>query len=136
MRIVLMIVAVLLMVSCTSDGGQTKKMTAAEYAQAVCFEEELSDDATWGNFANLLEGAIETYKELNPPSELQEYHKAADALAKAALKVAKDKPRDDVMNAFEMMGEADLMVLGMAVGTIQEGLSPDNQTILEAAGCD
>ena len=136
MRIVLMVVAILSMVACASDGGQTKKMTATEYAQAACFEDELSDDATWGNFANVLEEAVETYKELNPPSELGEYHKAADALAKAALKVARDKPRDDVMNPFEMIGEADLMVLGMAVGTIQEGLSPDNQKILEAAGCD
>ena len=136
MRIVLMLVAVLFMVSCTSDGGQTKKMTVAEYAQVACFEDELSDDATWGDFRNGLDEAIKAYEEVNPPSELQEYHKAADALAKAGLKVVKDKPQSEIMNPFEMFGEEDLMMLGLAVGAVHEGLSPENQRILEAAGCD
>ena len=136
MRIILMAVLVLLLASCSSDGAQAKKMTVAEYAQAACFEEDLADNATWGDFANLLEGAVKTYKEVNPPAKLQEYHDAANALAKAAHEVARDKPQGQVMNAFEMMEEADLMVLGMTVGTIQEGLSPEDQRILEAAGCD
>lgn len=116
----------------------TENDPIAEYAQLACagdLEDDSPDDATWGDAVERMEEVIDVLEGITPPAELRDYHNASVALSKRVLDFAKDKPEDELLNQFEMLGTPEFMVLAMTVGSLQDELPDDVRDEFVQAGC-
>lgn len=116
----------------------TENGQIGQYARLTCAADSADDipnDATWGDYVELLEEAIDLQENITPPAELRDYHNAGVAAAKSVLDLAKDKPKDDPLNQFEILGAPEVMVLAMAVGSISDEFPDDVREEFVKAGC-
>ena len=124
--------------SVPTQSVSTENGSIAEYARWTCGSdgpEDLPDDATWGDYVEMLEESLDTVEDIVPPAELRDYHNAGVAAAKSALDFAKGKPKGDALNQFEMWGAPEVMVLGMAVVSLQDEFPDEVRDEFIKAGC-
>ena len=79
-------------------------------------EQELADDATFGDFSSLFAAEADSLEALTPPAQLSEWHMLAIKSYRTVQAILDLQPKDDVI------GFADFILIAAAAGDLEEKL--------------
>ena len=101
---------------------QATEALAAQFTVGAIDQNQMaqSDDLTFGNMAEMLAAAVDSYSELEPPQELQDYHGAWLAIAEVLLDHVRTRPSQESFLE-ELMGH----YLTVFIAAMEIGLDPD-----------
>ena len=131
-------VAALLLLATACSGNEP--LTFEEYV-AWCAEQQESDDLslpelgpmTWGEATDLLEERLDDLTSVDPPEEVEEYHRGSIAAWQAMVAATRAEDESETFNAFTFLA-AGLIAAGIAEEA-RESLSNDARSALQDAGC-
>ena len=131
-------VAALLLLATACSGNEP--LAFEEYV-AWCAEQQESDDLslpelgpmTWGEATDLLEERLDDLASVDPPEEVEEYHRGSIAAWQAMVAATRAEDESETFNAFTFLA-AGLIAAGIAEEA-RESLSDDARSALQDAGC-
>ena len=116
--------------SCSDD-----TLSLAEYV-ALCDREVESDDETWvtfGEYANYIEEVYDEYRQIEPPAEVRQFHRASVIAIGELLSFARSQGEDEPYNAWALFAPA--MAAAAQIEAAQDGLNPETRQLLIDSGC-
>ena len=131
--------------SSTGAGGDTEERVRAYAEECAALTAALTGDPmampetdpgqTWGEVAELSDLQLETYSQLEPPPEVEEYHHARLETLKAFRDNAKTRPADRpmMMDFQEMMATVfpEMMAVGLDPNKTEEEKQAEIEQIME-----
>lgn len=129
------LISVIVLIACASED----RLTLDEYAQfcsgGIASAADLIDpeSVTWGDLVEIGGESADSLREVQPPAELSEFHRASLKTLDFVVDVAKQHPAEEIANPLEFGFQA-IQIATQLRRTIEE-LPPGHRRTLADAGC-
>lgn len=135
-KLIVFVCLLAVVVNC-SDDSTLEPLSVEDYTSEICNGEEksLPADATWGQYVDQAQSAVDRFEEIVPPSGVEEYHQAIVGLLRAHMEAASRLESAARMDPPALVGEEDVAAAWQAVYSASAGMESQIWQTLRAADC-